>query len=254
MITAITRSPSATMATCELTFLERKPIDIERARGQHAAYRAALAAAGAHVVLLPALDALPDSVFVEDTAIVLDPFAIVAPMGAASRKRETAAMADVLGRYRTVHALTEPATLDGGDVARVGRTLYVGQTARSNSAAVDQLNVLLGPVGYRAVGVPVTGCLHLKSAVTSVGEGIVLVNPDWVEPARFAGVTVLTVDPDEPFGANALPVGDVVIVPASAPRTRERLVGAGLQPVAVDISEFEKAEAAVTCLSILIAT
>jgi dimethylargininase len=254
VITAITRSPGATMATCELTFLERMPIDIERARAQHAAYRAALAAAGAHVVLLPALDELPDAVFVEDTAIVLDPFAIVAPMGAASRKRETAPMAATLKRYRTVHALTDPATLEGGDVARVGRTLYVGQTARSNSAAVDQLNALIGPSGYCAVGVPITGCLHLKSAVTSVGEGTVLLNPEWVEADRFADATVLTVDPDEPFGANALPLGDVVIMPASAPRTRERLARAGLRPVAVDISEFEKAEAAVTCLSILITT
>ena len=252
MITALTRSPSASLGDCELTFLDRQTIDIERARAQHAAYRAALAAAGAHVVLLPSLDELPDSVFVEDTAIVLDPFAIVSPMGAVSRRRESAPMAAVLKRYRAVAALTEPATLDGGDVARVGRTLYVGQTARTNSAAVDQLNALIGPAGYRAVSVLVTGCLHLKSAVTSIGGSRVLLNPEWVDPETFEGATVVTVDPDEPFGANALPIGDVVIVPASAPKTRERLRCAGLTPVAVDISEFEKAEAAVTCLSILI--
>ena len=252
MITAITRAPGASMARCELTFLSRETIDMERARTQHAAYRAALAAAGAEVVVLPALDDLPDSVFVEDTAIVLDSVAIVSMMGAESRRRETAAMAPVLRRYRTVQALPEPATLDGGDVVRVGSTLYVGQTARTNRAAVEQLTKILGPAGYRVIGVPLTKCLHLKSACTAIGPHQVLINPDWVPADIFDGLQVLTVDPDEAFGGNALPVRDVVIVPASAPRTGERLACAGLQPVAVDISEFEKAEAAATCLSIIL--
>ena len=252
MITAITRAPSATMEGCELTFLSREAIDIDRARVQHAAYRAALAAAGAEVVLLPALDDLPDSVFVEDTAIALDSVAIVSMMGAPSRRRETAAMTPVLRRYRTVQALGEPATLDGGDVMRVGSTLYVGQTARTNRAAVEQLTKILGPAGYRVIGVPLTKCLHLKSACTALGPAQVLINPEWVPADLFAGLRVTMIDPDEEFGANALPVGDVVIVPASAPRTRERLACAGLQPVAVDISEFEKAEAAATCLSIIL--
>jgi dimethylargininase len=249
---AITRSPSASLQECELTFLERTPIDFDRACAQHAAYRDALAVAGAQVVLLPALDHLSDAVFVEDTAIVLESMAILSPMGAASRRPESAAMGEVLARYRPVHRLTAPATLDGGDVMRVGRTLYVGQTARTNAAAIEQLRALIGPAGYRVVGVSVTGCLHLKSAVTALGDDRVLVNPDWVAPETFTGVTVLTVDPDEPFGANALPVGGVTIVPASAPRTGQRLARAGLVPVAVDVSEFEKAEAAVTCLSILV--
>ena len=252
MITAITRAPSASMARCELTFLSRETIDMERARTQHAAYRAALAAAGAEVVVLPALDDLPDSVFVEDTAIVLDSVAIVSTMGAESRRRETAAMAPVLRRYRTVQALAEPATLDGGDVMRVGSTLYVGQTARTNRAAVEQLTKILGPAGYRVIGVPLTKCLHLKSACTALGPHQVLINPDWVAAEFFDGLRVLTVDPNEEFGANALPLKDVVIVPASAPRTSERLACEGLQPVAVDISEFEKAEAAATCLSIIL--
>jgi dimethylargininase len=253
MITAITRAPSATMEGCELTFLSREAIDIDRARAQHAAYRAALAAAGADVVLLPALEDLPDSVFVEDTAIVLDAVAIMSTMGAVSRRRETAAMASVLRRYRTVQTLVEPATLDGGDVMRVGNTLYVGQTARTNRAAVDQLTKTLSPAGYRVVGVPLTKCLHLKSACTALGPDRVLINPEWVAPDLFTGLRVTTVDAQEPFGANALPVRNVVIVPASAPRTRERLAQAGLHPIAIDISEFEKAEAAATCLSLILA-
>ncbi|HXB26342.1 MAG TPA: arginine deiminase family protein [Gemmatimonadaceae bacterium] len=252
MITAITRSPAASMERCELTFLQRETIDIERARAQHAAYRAALVTAGADVILLPALDDLPDSVFVEDTAIVLDSVAIMSMMGAESRRRETAAMAPVLRRYRTVQALGKPATLDGGDVMRVGTALYVGQTARTNRAAVEQLSKILGPAGYRVIGVPLTECLHLKSACTEIGPHAVLINPDWVPPALFDGLRVITIDPDEPFGANAVIVGRALVVPASAPRTRERLVCAGFQPIAVDISEFEKAEAAATCLSIIL--
>jgi dimethylargininase len=252
MITAITRAPSASMEHCELTFLSREAIDIERARVQHAAYRGALVAAGADVVLLPALDDLPDSVFVEDTAIVLDTVAIMSTMGAESRRRETAAITPVLRRYRTVQALAEPATLDGGDVMRAGSTLYVGQTARTNRAAVEQLTQILGPAGYRVIGVPLTKCLHLKSACTALGPRQVLINPDWVAPAMFDGLRVISVDPDEPFGANALPVGDAVIMPASAPRTRDRVACAGFETVAVDISEFEKAEAAATCLSIIL--
>lgn len=252
MITAITRAPSATMEGCELTFLSREPIDIDRARAQHAAYRAALENAGAQVIVLPALDALPDSVFVEDTAIVLDSVAIMSMMGAVSRRPETAAMAPVLRRYRTVQTLVAPATLDGGDVMRVDTTLFVGQTARTNRAAVEQLTKVLGPAGYRVVGVPLTKCLHLKSACTALGPHQVLINPDWVSPGLFDGFKVIAVDPEEPFGANALPVRDVIIMPASAPRTRERLARAGLTVNAVDISEFEKAEAAATCLSIIL--
>jgi len=240
------------MERCELTFLQRETIDIERARAQHAAYRAVLVTAGADVIVLPALDDLPDSVFVEDTAIVLDSVAIMSMMGAESRRRETAAMAPVLRRYRTVQALGEPATLDGGDVMRVGTTLYVGQTARTNRAAVEQLSKILGPAGYRVIGVPLTECLHLKSACTAIGPHAVLINPDWVPTALFDGLRVVTMDPDEPFGANAVIVGPALVVPASAPRTRERLVGAGFTPIAVDISEFEKAEAAATCLSIIL--
>jgi len=240
------------MERCELTFLRRETIDIERARAQHAAYRAALVTAGADVVVLPPLDDLPDSVFVEDTAIVLDSVAIMSMMGAESRRRETAAMAPVLRRYRTVQALGEPATLDGGDVMRVGTTLYVGQTARTNRAAVEQLSRILGPAGYRVIGVPLTKCLHLKSACTEIGPHDVLINPDWVPTSLFDGLRVITIDPDEPFGANAVIVGSALVVPASAPRTRERLACAGLQPIAVDISEFEKAEAAATCLSIIL--
>lgn len=252
--TALTRLPSALLPRCALSFLERAPIDLARARQQHAAYRTALAAAGLTVVVLDAIDDLPDAVFVEDTAIVLDEMAIVASMAEASRRAESAPMADVLRAYRPVHALAAPATLDGGDVLPIGRTLYVGQTARTNRAAVEQLATLLGPLGYRVLGVPITGCLHLKSAAGSLGDGRVVVNPDWIAPETFAGagIGIVTVDRDEPWGANVLALGGTVLVPASTPRTMARLRQAGMDTVSIDIAELQKAEAGLTCMSIVI--
>jgi dimethylargininase len=247
---AITRMPSASLAQCELSFLRREPIDVERAMAQHAGYRAALTDAGVEVDLLPAIDALPDAVFVEDTAIVLGEMAIIAPMGAASRQPETAAIRDVLARYRPVHTLMPPATLDGGDVLHIGRTLYVGQTPRTNRTAVDQLTALLQPFDYRVVGVPITKCLHLKSAVTSLRDTTVLVNADWVDASSFVGCAIIMAV--EPWGANALAVNDRVLIPASAPLTVQRLRDAGLSVMPVDIAELQKAEAGVTCLSLLL--
>jgi dimethylargininase len=251
-LTALTRLPSATLAQCELSFLDRDPINVDRARRQHSTYRSALRAAGATVVVLPALDELPDAVFVEDTAVVVDELAVVATMGAASRRPESDPMAATLARYRPVHRLAEPATLDGGDVLRVDRTLFVGLTPRTNAAAVDQLLALLAPLGYRVVGVPVTACLHLKSACSLAAPRTVLVNPAWASPDLFDGFDVLTVDPDEPAAGNVLAVGDRVLVPASAPRTLARLRAEGLHAEPIDVSELQKAEAGVTCMSVLI--
>jgi dimethylargininase len=249
---AVTRLPSATLPQCELSFLDREPIDVARATTQHALYRQALSDAGAAVVTLPPLDALPDAVFVEDTALIFDECVVVAPMGAPSRRPESAPMAAVLRDYRPVHALTPPATLDGGDVLRLGHTVYVGQTPRTNRAALDQLTALIAPLGYTVVGVPVTRCLHFKTACAAAGAGRVLVNPEWVSPDVFGDHAVLTIDPTEPWAANVLAIADTVIIPASAPRTLARLRDYGVNAVPVDVSELQKAEAGVTCLSLII--
>jgi dimethylargininase len=251
-LTAITRLPSASLPECELSFLDRAPIDVARATAQHAAYRQALADAGATVVTLPALDALPDAVFVEDTALIFDECAVVSPMGALSRRAESAPMAAVLRDYRPVQALTAPATLDGGDVLRLGRSIYVGQTPRTNRAALDQLSALLEPMGYTVIGVPVTRCLHFKTACAAAGADRVLINPDWVAADIFGAHTVLTIDEHEPWAANVLALADRIIIPASAPRTCARLRRDGLDVVLVDVSEMQKAEAGVTCLSLII--
>ena len=254
MLTAITRVPSLSLPRCELSFLERQPIDVALARRQHRAYQDALRAAGADVVDLPALDQLPDATFVEDTAIVLDEMAILAPMGASTRRPETDAIAVILSAYRPLHRLSSPATLDGGDVLRLGRTLWIGLTPRTNATAVDQVGRLLAPHGYRVVPVPVTRCLHLKSGVTRLDDRTALVNPDWVDPTVLGDVDVVSVDEAEPWGANAVRVADTVIFPASEPRTRCKVKDRGFQTVAVDVSELQKAEAGVTCLSVVFET
>jgi dimethylargininase len=256
---AIVRRPARSLAqSCELTFLERSEISFDALERQHAAYREALAMAGAEVVALEAIDALPDSVFVEDTAVVLDESAILSRPGAASRQPEPARIASALARFRDCEAIVAPGTLEGGDILRIGRTLYVGLTTRTNRAGVEQLEAWLRPHGYRVVPVPVHGSLHLKTACTALDAQTLLLNPAWIDATAFDGFARIEVADDEAFAANVLPVGDVRIVNAAFPRTRERVeafcANAGLRAIAVDISEFGKAEAGLTCMSLVFAS
>jgi N-Dimethylarginine dimethylaminohydrolase len=185
MLTAITRGVSASLATGELTFRDRVPIDVSLARRQHEEYEQALSRLGVRIDHLPAEDALPDAVFVEDAGMVLDEIAIVTVPGAASRRAETESMAHAMGRYRPVQRLSAPATLDGGDVVRVDRTLYVGLSSRTNAAGIDQLGALASPLGYTVRAVPVKGALHLKTACTYAGRGVLLANPEWAAMHAF---------------------------------------------------------------------
>lgn len=251
MPTAIVRELSASMGNCELSFVAREAIDLELARRQHLAYQQALTQAGCRMIVLPAEDAMPDAVFVEDVALVLDEVAIMTRPGAESRRGEGRAVAEALASHRPLLAIDAPGTLDGGDVMRVGRTLYVGQSARSNAAAAEQLRDLIVPLGYAVTSVPMRGCLHLKSAVTQVAEGTLLINPDWVEPSAFAGFRLIEIDADEPHAANALRIGDTLVYPSCFPRTQARLQAAGIQVHALDVSELQKAEGAVTCCSLV---
>lgn len=251
MLTAIVRVPSRRLPECELSFLEREPIDVAEARAQHRAYQSALRAAGARVTELPPLDDLPDATFVEDAAIVLDECAVLSPMGAASRKPESSTMAAALAPHRRIEWLTAPATLDGGDVLRLGRSIYVGQTPRTNGAAVAQLRALAGPLGYTVTAVPISRCLHLKSACARLDDETVLVNPEWIDPAVFGARRIVPVARDEPWGANAVCVGRTIIFPASAPGTQAIAGAQGFPTTAVDVSELQKAEAGVTCLSLV---
>lgn len=248
---ALTREVSRGMEHCELSYLARSEIDLGLARAQHLAYEEALAALGCQVRRLPELPERPDSVFVEDTAVVLDEVAVITRPGAESRRPEITAMSAVLKEYRTVVTLAAPATLDGGDVLHIGRTLYVGLTARSNAEGAKQLAAAVAPFGYRVITVEPKGCLHLKTAVTLVAPGLLLINPVWVDRRLFEDMDWVVVDPAEPHGANAVLVDQRVIYPESFPRTRERLLGRGLELLTVDMSETEKAEGGVTCCSLL---
>ena len=249
---ALTRAVSPAITRCELVHLERRPIDVELARAQHRTYEAALRGEGCQVRTLPAEADLPDSVFVEDTAVVFDELAVVTRPGAESRRPETAAVAAVLAEYRPLATIVAPGTMDGGDVLVIGRTVFVGATDRTNRAAIDQLRTALRAHGYRVEAVSVRGCLHLKSAATLVGHDTVLCNPRWVAPATFAGVRVLEVADGEPGAANGLLVGERVIYPSSFPKTAARLATQGIALLSVNVSELQKAEGAVTCCSLLI--
>ena len=248
---AITRSVSPTLAACELTHLARVPIDVARAVAQHAAYEALLRSMGVTVVQAPAAPELPDAVFIEDTAVVLDEMAVLTRPGAVARRAELNTVAPVVARYRTVVVMKGPATLDGGDVVRVGRTLYVGRSGRTNGEGIEQLQRLVQSYDYRVVPVDFTGCLHLKSAVTAVADRVLLLNPDWVPAAAFPGCDAMHVDPGEAHGANALRIADRLVYSSQYPRTGELLDRRGLQVSTVDGSELAKAEGAVTCCSLV---
>lgn len=248
---AITRPVSPALAECELTYMPRRIIDIRLAAAQHQAYEKALVAGGCELRRLEMQATLPDSVFVEDTAVVLDEVAIITRPGAESRRAETESVTEALRGYRELLGITPPGTLDGGDVLTVGRTLYVGASARSNSASIKQLGEMLGRFNYQVVAIPLRGCLHLKTAVTRVAPDLLLVNPAFVDAALFSGIAWLAVDPAEPHAGNALLVGETVIYPASCPRTRARLIERGIKIIGVDMSETEKAEGGVTCCSLV---
>ena len=254
MLTAITCPPTEAIARCELTYLAREPIDAALALRQHDAYVACLRDLGVQMIELPAAADLPDATFVEDAALVLDELAVITLPGAPSRRPEVASVAAALDPYRTLQFLAPPATLDGGDVLRIGRTLYVGTGGRTSDEGVAQLAALLAPYGYTVRAVSFTSCLHLKSAVTALADDLLLANPAWVDVAHFAGCRALAVPPDEPHAANTLTIAGITLLPTGFPGTQSLLAGHGFIVRALDISELQKAEAGVTCSSLIFTT
>lgn len=251
MLMAITRKVSSALASCELSFIERKPIDMEKAREQHHAYEELLSKLDARVISLPEEPDLPDSMFVEDPAIVLDEVAVICPLGTETRRKEAPTLAAALEKFRKLAHIKLPGTLEGGDVLRVGKKVFVGVTARSNPEGIRQLAVILEHYGYDVTAVPVTGCLHLKSAVTYLGRNTFLGNRPWFDWKRMEGFEWVDVDSTEPHGGNALAMGDSVIFPASFPKTREKIEARGFKVLSLDISELQKAESGLTCSSLL---
>jgi dimethylargininase len=246
---AITRGVSRTFAGCQLEYLAREEIDVAKAVEQHRGYESALTTLGVQVVSLPADPEFPDGLFVEDPAVVLDEIAVMGRMTSEARRGEVESLAVALSDFRPLEWLREPATLEGGDVMRAGKTLYVGLSRRTNREGIEQLAGLAAPYGYRVVPVEVKGCMHLKTACSYAGQGTVLANREWIDSAALAGFNILDVAPDEPRAANVLRIGDRVLIPSSCPKTRKLLEEAGFTVTAVDTSELAKAEAGITCMS-----
>jgi dimethylargininase len=249
MLHAITHRVSPTLNHCNLTFLERGEIDVGKAMKQHLGYEQCLRDLGVEVIPVQADPRFPDNVFVEDPAIMLDEIAVICRMGAESRRFEADALADVVGLFRKLCWIREPATIEGGDVVRIGKTLYAGISCRTNREGVDQLAELTAPSGYRVVPVNVHGCLHLKSACCSIGDSTVVINRAWIDAAPFADYRMI--DVAEEWAADVLRIGDTVLMPEGFPKTRERLEQLGFHTLGIDVSELQKAEAGVTCMSLI---
>jgi dimethylargininase len=247
---ALVRQISRTLNDCALLYQTRQRIDFALAVQQFTGYIAALEAAGVRVRVLPEEPNLPDAVFVEDPVVVLDEIAVLC-RPANIRLGEVDSIAPAVSELRPVHKILSPGWLEGGDVLRIGRTLFVGISARTNAEGIRQLENIVRPFDYRVVGVAIRDCLHLKTAVTSPGDGLLIANPLWVNPEPFREYEVLTVPDGEPWGANTLAVNGTVFVAASAPETARLLEGRGLSIQRLDISELQKAEAGLTCLSVL---
>ncbi|HXH32663.1 MAG TPA: arginine deiminase family protein [Bacteriovoracaceae bacterium] len=246
------RSPSSNLINCELTHLDRQPMDLPRLLKQHQEYVKILQLLGCEVSYLPELENA-DGVFVEDTALILEEIAVLTRPGAASRQSEVESVESALRLHReTIFRIHAPATVDGGDLLCIGKILYVGQSSRTNREGYRQLAEYLTPFNYRVQAIAVTKCLHLKTAVSHLGRSCVLLNPAWVDAGHFSEFTIVEVDPGEPEAANVLKIGDTLVIAASAPRTALRLRQAGFDVVEADITEIAKAEAGLTCLSLVL--
>ena len=252
---AFTRAVSPRLADCQLTHQPRVAIDAAKAAQQHAAYEQALADAGFEVVRLPELADDPDAVFVEDTALILGEHAIITRPGAASRAGETESTASGLEPHFEVHRV-RAGHLDGGDVLRIGDKLYVGLSSRTDSAGIAALRDIAAPLGFAVTGAELRDCLHLKTGATFAGPDgsgrpTLLYSERSVDPGQFEGVEPRAVAESEPAAANCLRAGDRLILPAGNPRTAQLLRDRGFRVVEVDVSELQKAEAGVTCMSLI---
>lgn len=252
MLVALTRGVSSNIGDCLLTHLTRQRIDAGKAIKQHRAYEECLRQVGMHVISLPVEPDMPDAVFIEDPAIVLDEIALIGRMGAMKRQAEAKGLTRVLSAIRPLKFMDPPATLEGGDRVRIGRTLFVGISSRTNLSGVEQLQSILGPFDYEVKSVKVTGCLHLTTGCSYLGNHTVLMNPDWIDATGFDDYNIIRTPPEEPWAANTIVIGDgALLLSASFPRTRALLEQRGFDVRVTNISELEKAEAGLSCMSLI---
>lgn len=249
---ALVREPSDALLRCELTHLDRVAIQVALARTQHERYVGTLSELGLKIEWLPPLPQHPDAVFVEDMAVILPEVAVITRSGAASRRGEAASVAEALSAHRPLRSIDPPGCLDGGDVLHIGQTLFVGCAGRTNPEGFAALENAVSAFGYRVQAVNVEDCLHLKSACSFIPPDMVVANPCNVARDAFGELRVIIIDSREPTAANTLTVGGITLVHAACPFTEEKLRRAGVKTQAVDVSELQKAEAGLTCMSLIV--
>ena len=255
MTKAFTRALSPKFPKCELTHLERQSIDVAKARVQHSHYERTLEQAGLEVIRLPDLPGNPDGVFVEDTALLLGGHAIITRPGVASRAAETASTEAGLAGHFEIHRI-DRGFVDGGDVLRLGRVLYVGLSSRTDEAGIKELRAAARPLGFHVVQAELRGCLHLKTGATFAGTAgtgvpVLLYHAASIDPAQFASVEHVAVHGSEPAAANCLRIDGRLILPSGNARTAELLRRRGFDLVEIDVSELQKAESGLTCMSLI---
>jgi dimethylargininase len=251
MLTALTRAVSSRINECELTFIQRQTIDIERAVRQHRNYQQLLKTLGLNIIELPVDDRCPDCCFIEDTALVLDELAIATRPGSDARRAEVAGVLPTIAKYRKISQVEPPATLEAGDVLRIGRDLFIGITSRTNREGIEFVRKQVAPHGYKVHGVEVPGALHLKSVCTAVNEHTILADSSRIDIKPFADYELIEVPPDEWMAANVLLVQQTVCMHEGFHKTLALLRERQIRVRTVDISEFLKAEAGLTCMSII---
>lgn len=249
-LVALTREVSPRISECELTFIERQVIDYARAVEQHSQYRQLLRSLGAKVVELPSDERCPDCCFLEDTALVLDEMAVVTRPGSEARRREVEGVAPTIVKFREVVRIDAPGMLEAGDVLRLGRKLFVGISTRTNQQGIEMLRGAVQPYGYEVVGIPMKRALHLKSVCTALDDHTVLADKRHFDPAEFSKYELIEVPAEESMAANVLRINGVICLHAGFRRTLGLLQDRGFDTRTVDVSEFLKAEAGLTCMSI----
>ncbi|WP_024955774.1 dimethylarginine dimethylaminohydrolase family protein [Sulfurospirillum arcachonense] len=250
MLNIITHLPSSSLEKCELTFLQSNPIDIKKAQKEHKSYCSMLQECGAKVITLDENMDLADSVFVEDPIIVFDEVAVLCSMGVESRRKERATLEKVFANYREIKSIELPAKIEGGDVLKIGKQIFVGKSARTNSQGIRALREIIAPYGYEVTLVKVSGCLHLKTGCTALDDATLLINPEWVDSSVFQGFKQIIVPKEEPFGANILKINESICMNEAFPKTIEIVKSLGYTVKITDITEFVKAEAGLTCMSV----
>ncbi|MBW1676936.1 MAG: dimethylargininase, partial [Deltaproteobacteria bacterium] len=248
---ALTHVVSPNIDKCELNFLDRSPIDYNEAVRQHEQYCALLRDCGLQVVELSVNRSYPDSTFIEDTAVVADELAVMANMGVESRRGEVRNVESVLASYRDIRHIQLPATLEGGDVLCIEKRVFVGISPRTNVAGFESIKEILKPFGYQVIPVAVNDCLHLKSACIAADDRTLLVNPRWLDLQPLRDFRIIPVPEDEPAAVNALRINNTICMHSGFPKTAELLVKLGFSLKTIDISELLKAEAGMTCSTII---